>query len=58
MTEPQPYATPVAFRRVRSLLAGARSLDDALGTVAPFLDPLFAGKSEGMWDPSSRTWFE
>jgi hypothetical protein len=45
-----------AREAARSLLAGARSLDDALETVVPFLDPLFGGKSEGTWDPTSRTW--
>ena len=40
----------------RSLLAGARSLDDALDTVAPFLDPLLAGRSGGTWDPATRSW--
>jgi hypothetical protein len=48
------YAREVA----RSLLSGARSLDDALDTVTPFFDPLLAGKSQGTWDPGALSWSE
>ncbi|MHB8263525.1 MAG: nucleotidyl transferase AbiEii/AbiGii toxin family protein [Acidimicrobiales bacterium] len=47
-----------AREAARSLLAGAGSLDDALDTVTPFLDPLLAGRDEGTWDPASHCWSE
>ena len=39
-----------------SLLPLAKTLDEALATVAPFADPLFAGEAAGSWDPKSRHW--
>jgi hypothetical protein len=47
-----------AREAARSLLAEAQSLDDALETVAPFLDPLLGGQSEGTWNPGLRSWSE
>lgn len=40
----------------RSLLPVAHTLDDALATVAPFLDPLLDGGAAGTWDPEHRRW--
>lgn len=40
----------------RSLLPVAHTLDDALATVAPFLDPLLDGSAAGTWDPEHRRW--
>ena len=40
----------------RSLLPVAHSLDDALATVTPFLDPLLDGSAAGTWDPERRQW--
>jgi len=40
----------------RSLLSVARTLDDALATVAPFLDPLLDWSAAGRWDPERRRW--
>ena len=40
----------------RSLLPVARTLDDALATVVPFLDPLLDGSAAGRWDPEDRQW--
>jgi hypothetical protein len=40
----------------RSLLPVAHTLDDALATVAPFLDPLLDGSAVGAWDPEHRRW--
>jgi hypothetical protein len=40
----------------RSLLPIARTLDDALAVVAPFLDPLLDGSARGTWDPRDRRW--
>ena len=40
----------------RSLLPVARTLDDALAIVAPFLDPLLDGSATGAWDPEHRRW--
>lgn len=40
----------------RSLLPIAHTLDDALATVRPFLDPLLDGSAAGTWDPEHRRW--
>jgi hypothetical protein len=40
----------------RSLLPTARTLDEALATVTPFLDPLLGGTARGRWDPRNRRW--
>jgi hypothetical protein len=40
----------------RSLLASARSLDEALATVRRFLDPVFGGGVVGRWDPKAGRW--
>jgi hypothetical protein len=40
----------------RSLLPVARTLDEAIATVTPFLDPLLAGTARGRWDPQNARW--
>jgi len=40
----------------RSLLPMARTLDEAIATVAPFLDPLLDGTAPGRWDPVNARW--
>lgn len=40
----------------RSLLGKARTLDEALAVVRPFLDPLFQGEAKGSWDPQRQRW--
>jgi hypothetical protein len=40
----------------RSFLPMARSLDDALAAVVPFIDPLLDGSARGRWDPARRAW--
>jgi hypothetical protein len=40
----------------RSLLPAARTLDEALAVVSPFLDPLLAGGAVGRWDPQAARW--
>ena len=40
----------------RSLLPIAHTLDDALATVSPFLDPLLNGSAAGTWDPERSEW--
>ena len=39
-----------------SVLPIGRTLDEALGLVRPFVDPLLDGTAEGRWDPSSGSW--
>ncbi len=39
-----------------SLLPIARTLDEALAVVRPFLDPLLAGSAHGRWDPENSRW--
>jgi hypothetical protein len=40
----------------RSLLLTARSLDEALGVVRRFVDPLLARTAAGRWDPKRSRW--
>ncbi len=40
----------------RSLLPVARTLDEALAVVRPFLDPLLDGTAVGPWDPKQGRW--
>jgi hypothetical protein len=40
----------------RSVLPTARTLDQALATVTPCLDPLLAGTARDRWDPRNRRW--
>jgi hypothetical protein len=40
----------------RSLLPGARTLDEALDTVRPFADPLLDGTAQGSWSPDDHRW--
>jgi hypothetical protein len=40
----------------RSLLARARTLDEATAMVTPFLDPLLDGSARGRWDPQNARW--
>jgi hypothetical protein len=40
----------------RSLLPVARTLDEALEVVCPFLDPLLDGTAAGTWDPKNGRW--
>lgn len=40
----------------RSLLSTAGTLDEALETVAPFLDPLLGGNAAGRWDGERGHW--
>jgi Nucleotidyl transferase AbiEii toxin, Type IV TA system len=45
-----------AAEAARSLLPTARTLDEALAVVRPFIDPLAAGTARGSWDPVQRRW--
>ena len=45
-----------AAAAARSLLRGARSLDEALGIVRPFADPLLRGTATGRWDRRRQSW--
>jgi hypothetical protein len=40
----------------RALALPARTLDQALELVCPFLDPLLAGMANGVWDPRTAAW--
>jgi hypothetical protein len=40
----------------RSLLPIARTLEEALAVVGPFLDPLLGGNAAGTWDPNRARW--
>jgi hypothetical protein len=61
---PQRFAVPArdlweqgyAAEAGRSLLPVAKTLDDALAIVTPFLDPLLDGTAAGRWDPKTGRW--
>ena len=40
----------------RSLLSGEQTLDEALGAVGPFIDPLLDNSAQGRWDPHAHAW--
>ena len=40
----------------RSLLPIAHTLDEALGVVRPYIEPLLAGRAAGRWDPTQGRW--
>lgn len=40
----------------RSLLTSEQSVDDAIETVGPFVDPLLDNSARGEWHPSERRW--
>lgn len=64
ITLPQRFEVPdralwergYAAEAGRSLLPVAHTLDDALGVVQPFLDPLLDGSARGSWDPVGHVW--
>jgi hypothetical protein len=45
-----------AAEAARSLLPAALGLDDALGVVKPFLDPLLDLNAAGTWNPKDSRW--
>jgi len=45
-----------AAEAARSLLPKARTLDEAIATVTPFLDPLLDATARGRWDPRNARW--
>lgn len=45
-----------AAEAARSVLANARTLDEALAVVCPCLDPLLDGTAVGTWDPRAGCW--
>jgi hypothetical protein len=42
----------------RSLLRSAQTLDEALGEVGPFADPLLDGSARGAWHQHDKRWME
>jgi hypothetical protein len=50
------WETGYADEAKRSLLPSARTLDEALAVVRPFIDPLLNGTARGRWDPDRGTW--
>jgi hypothetical protein len=40
----------------RAVLPTVVRLQDALGEVRPYLDPLLDGTAAGAWDPEHRRW--
>ena len=45
-----------AWEAERSLLPYAKTLDEALAVVRPFVDPLLDGSADGSWDRERRRW--
>lgn len=64
VTLPQRFDVPdrslwergYAAEAARSLLATARTLDEALAVMRPFIDPLLDGSAAGAWDPEVGRW--
>ena len=50
------WQTGYAREAERSLLPHARTLEQALATVRPFIDPLLDGSARGSWDHTSGWW--
>ncbi len=50
------WAPGYAAEARRSLLDTARTLDEALTVVRPFVDPLLQGSAAGSWQPAGRQW--
>jgi hypothetical protein len=53
---PPPENWREPYRRLAIEVDVEPELDDAYGRVAPCLDPIFAGRTTGVWDPQRRTW--
>lgn len=45
-----------AAEAARSLVTTARTLDEALDVVRPFIDPLLDGSAAGVWDAQGGAW--
>lgn len=64
VTLPQTFGAPdrslweagYAHEAAESLLADATTLDEALATVRPFIDPLLQGTASGTWDHERGEW--
>ena len=64
ITLPQRFDVPdrslwergYAAEAARSLLPTARTLDEALSVVRPFIEPLLDGSAVGTWDPEVGRW--
>jgi len=53
---PPPASWLEAYGRLATDLEVDAELDKAYVTAAEFLDPILAGRSEGVWDPRRRKW--
>ncbi len=64
ITLPQRFDVPdrarwqqgYALEARQSLLPFAKTLDEALAVVRPFIDPLLDGSAVGTWDPENNQW--
>lgn len=54
--DPELWIPGYAAEARRSLLPSAQTLDEALATVKPFLDPLLEGSAHGSWEPARGRW--
>jgi hypothetical protein len=54
--DPALWERGYAAEARRSLLDTARTLEDALAVVRPFIDPILEGTAAGSWERSSRRW--
>ena len=51
---PEGWREP--YRRLATEVAVESELDHAFAEAASFLDPILAGRADGMWDPQQWTW--
>jgi Nucleotidyl transferase AbiEii toxin, Type IV TA system len=54
--EPRLWERGYTVEASRSLLSAARTLDEALAVVGPFLDPLLDGTASGTWNSNDMRW--
>ena len=54
--DPGMWERGYALEARRSLLPSARTFDEALAVVKPFLNPLLDGTAAGRWHPHRSEW--
>ena len=53
---PPPEGRREPYRRLATEVDVEPDLDRAFASAAEFLDPVLAGRADGVWNPQRRTW--
>lgn len=53
---PPPTTWKDPFRRLAVEVSVESDLDEAFASATGFLDPVLAGRADGVWNPQQRTW--